>query len=100
MVEDGDSSLDHAFAKVCDILDFEKLKHQEEAIRQVVEMKCDVYVNLQTGYRKSVVLQALPTVFASVDKCENFLSFTDHLNLGFATLDGEEYWQAKLTNPM
>ena len=33
MVEDGDSSLDLSFAKVCDIFDFEKLKrHQEEAI--------------------------------------------------------------------
>ena len=25
MVEDGDSTLDHTFAKVCDIFDFEKL---------------------------------------------------------------------------
>ncbi|CAH3161221.1 unnamed protein product, partial [Porites lobata] len=50
---------------------FEKLsKHQEEAIRQVVELKVDVYVNLPTGYGKSVVFQALPTVFASLDKCE------------------------------
>ena len=31
MVEDGESSLDHAFVKVCDIFSFEKLnKHQEE----------------------------------------------------------------------
>ena len=47
MAEDGESSLDHAFVKVCDIFGFEKLnKHQEEAIRQVVELKVDVYVNL------------------------------------------------------
>ena len=71
MAEDGESSLDHAFAKVCDIFGFEKLnKHQEEAIQQIVEMKRDVYVNLPTGYGKSVVFQALPTVFASVDKYE------------------------------
>ena len=71
MAEDGDSSLEHAFAKVCDIFGFEKLnKHQEEAIQQVVEMKSDVYGNLPSGYEKPVVLQALPTVFASVDKCE------------------------------
>ncbi|XP_068747499.1 ATP-dependent DNA helicase Q5-like isoform X2 [Montipora capricornis] len=71
MAEDGESSLDHAFVKVCDIFGFEKLnKHQEEAIRQVVELKVDVYVNLPTGYGKSVVFQALPTVFASVNKCE------------------------------
>ena len=62
MAEDGESSLDHAFVKVCDIFGFEKLKkHQEEAIRQVVELKVDVYVNLPTGYGKSVVFQALPT---------------------------------------
>ena len=33
-------------------------------------------------------------------RLEIFLSFKDHLNLGLATLDGEECWQAKLTNPM
>ena len=70
MAEGGESSLDHAFAKVCDIFGFEKLnKHQaEEAIQQIVEMKSDVYVNSPTGYGKSVVFQALPTVFASVDR--------------------------------
>ena len=71
MAEDGESSLDHAFVKVCDIFGFEKLKkHQEEAIRQVVELKVDVHVNLPTGYGKSVLFQALPTVFASIDRCE------------------------------
>ena len=44
---------------------FDKLtKHQEKAIQQIVEMKSDVYVNLPTGYGKSVVFQALLTVFA------------------------------------
>ena len=58
MAEDGESSLDHAFAKVCDIFGFEKLnKHQEEAIQQIVEMKRDVYVNLPTGYGKSAVFK-------------------------------------------
>ena len=33
-------------------------------------MKGDVYVNLPTGYGKSVVFQALPMVFALVDRCE------------------------------
>ena len=71
MAEDGEILLDHTFVKVCDIFGFEKLnKHQDEAIRQVVELKVDVSVNLPTGYGKSVVFQALPTVFASVDKCE------------------------------
>ena len=33
-------------------------------------MKSDVYVNLPTGYGKSVVSQALCMVFASVDRYE------------------------------
>ena len=71
MAEDGESSPEHAFAKVCDIFGFEKLnKHQEEAIQRIVEMKSDVYVNLPTGYGKSVVFQALRAVFASVDRYE------------------------------
>ena len=62
MAEDGESSLDHAFVKVCDIFGFVKLnKYQEEAIRQVVELKVDVYVNLPTGCGKSVVFQASVT---------------------------------------
>ena len=36
----------------------------------MVEIKVTRYVNLQTDYGKSVVFHALPTVFASVDKCE------------------------------
>ena len=43
IVEDGESWLDDAFGKKCDIFGFEKLnKHQE--------MKSDGYVNLPTGY--------------------------------------------------
>ena len=39
---------------------FERLnKHQEEALRLVVESKSDVFVNLPTGLGNSVVFQAL-----------------------------------------
>ena len=39
---------------------FERLnKHQEEALRLVVESKSDVFVNLPTGFGKSVIFQAL-----------------------------------------
>ena len=69
LTEDRESSLDHSFSKVCSIFGFEKLnKHQEEALQQIVEMKSDVYVNLPTGYGKSVVFQALRTVFALEDR--------------------------------
>ena len=39
---------------------FERLnKHQEEALRLVVESKSDVFVNLPTGFGKSVIFQVL-----------------------------------------
>ena len=45
-----------AFRKVCDVFGFGSLnKHQEEALRFV-------FVNLPTGFGKSVVFQALPIV--------------------------------------
>ena len=68
----GQFTTDHAFFKVCDVFDFEPLnKHQEKAIRQVVESKTDVCVNLPTGYGSLLCSKLLiPTVFASVDKCE------------------------------
>ena len=47
---------------------FERLnKHQEEALRLVVESKSDVFVNLPTGFGKSVVFQALSIVNSYVE---------------------------------
>ena len=44
---------------------FERLnKHQEEALRLVVESKSDVFVNLPTGLGNSVVFQALSGALA------------------------------------
>ena len=37
--------------------------HQKTAISAVTEMKKDVFVNLPTGYGKSLIYQALPTAF-------------------------------------
>ena len=39
-------------------------KHQEEALRLVVESKSDVFVNLPTGLGNSVVFQALSGALA------------------------------------
>ena len=44
-----------ALRKVWDVFGFDSLKHQEEALRFV-------FVNLPTGFGKSVVFQALPIV--------------------------------------
>ena len=46
--------------KEWEVFGFERLnKHQEEALRLVVESKNDVFVNLPTGFGKSVIFQAL-----------------------------------------
>ena len=54
--------------KELDVFGFERLnKHQEEALRLVVESKSDVFVNLPTGFGKSVVFQALSIVNSYVE---------------------------------
>ena len=57
-----------ALRNVCEVFGFESLnKHQEEALRFVIESKSDVFVNLPTGFGKSVVFQALPVVYSYVE---------------------------------
>ena len=55
------------FKKVCEVFKFDSLnKHQEEALRFVFESKSDVFVNLLTGFGKSVVFRALHIVYSCV----------------------------------
>ena len=57
--------MEHAFAKVCEVFGIESLnKHQEDAIKYVVEEKKDVFVNLPTGFGKSLIYQELPLVYS------------------------------------
>ena len=57
-----------ASRKVCEVFGFESVnKHQEEALRFVIESKSDVFVNLPTGFGKSVVFQVLPVIHSYVE---------------------------------
>ena len=58
-------TVENAFAKVCEVFGIESLnKHQEDAIKYVVKEKKDVFVNLPTGFGKSLIYQALPLVYS------------------------------------
>ena len=54
--------------RVGEVFGFERLnKHQEKALRPVVESKSDVFVKIPTGFGKSVVFQALTFVYSHVE---------------------------------
>ncbi|KAK3735066.1 hypothetical protein QZH41_010785 [Actinostola sp. cb2023] len=56
------------FAKVCDIFGIASLNsHQKTAITQMVTEKKDMFINLPAGFGKSLIYQALPTVFDEVE---------------------------------
>ena len=61
-------NLDAAFSLVCDVFGFKTLnEHQRSALKFVIEKKQDVFVNLPTGFGKSVVFQALPLVYTCLE---------------------------------
>ena len=58
------ASIDEVFSLVASKFKFFSLNmHQKTAISAVTEKKTDVFVNLPTGYGKSLIYHALPTVF-------------------------------------
>jgi len=58
------ASLDEVFSLVASKFKMSCLNtHQKTAISPVIEKKKDVFVNLPTGFGKSLIYQALPTVF-------------------------------------
>ena len=55
------------FVNVCEKFGIRALNdYQQEAITQFVNKKTDLFINLPTGYGKSLVYQALPLVFDTV----------------------------------
>jgi len=58
------ASIDEAFclaAKEFKIKEFNE--HQKLAVRKFIEEEKDIFVNLPTGYGKSLIFQALPLIF-------------------------------------
>ena len=50
--------------RVCETFKIMELNaHQREAIAYFVDKKKDVFINLPTGFGKSLIYQALPLVF-------------------------------------
>ena len=68
MADDVESCVELAFRKVCERFGIQKLnQQQEEAIRCIALENKDVFVNLPTGFGKSMIFQGLPEVFASLE---------------------------------
>ena len=58
-----DDNVKSAFARVCQVFRIETLsRHQEHALNYIAIKKKDLFVNLPTGYGKSLIFQALPIV--------------------------------------
>ena len=58
------ADISEAFKRVCETFKLSKLSpHQQDAIMQIVEKNTDVFINLPTGFGKSLIYQALPLTF-------------------------------------
>ena len=61
-------NVDAAFGKVCGVFGFSTLnEYQKNALKFVIEKKKDVFVNLPTGFGKSVIFQSFPLLYACVE---------------------------------
>ena len=61
------ADLNAVFGHVCKMFGMRELNaYQREAIVQFVQKKTDVFINLPTGYGKSLIYQALPFVYDSI----------------------------------
>ena len=68
------ADISKAFDRVCEKFGITELnKYQKEAILQIVQRKTDVFINLLTGFGKSLIYQALPLV------CDTVHGTTGHI---------------------
>ena len=58
------ADISEGFRQVCKVFKIAELNaYQQDAIKHIVEKNTDVFVNLPTGYGKSLIYQALPFIF-------------------------------------
>ncbi len=58
-----------AFSKVCETFGLKNLReYQKQSIINIVEKKSDVFVNLPTGYGKSLIYQSLPQITDTISE--------------------------------
>ena len=89
MTEDVESCLLSAFRKVCERFGTQRLnRQQEEAIRSIVLNKKDVFMNLPTGFGKSMIFQGarrFPVILIFLNICTCKVSFwVDSFNLRYS----------------
>ena len=59
---------DVALGTVCEVFRFEKLnRHHIDASNYVVKEKKDVFVYFPTGFGNSIIFQALPVLYTSLE---------------------------------
>ena len=64
-------TLQHAFNKVCNVSGFESLNmRQEKFIKYIVQGRKDIFVNLPTGFGKSLIYQALLLVYSCLQSTD------------------------------
>ena len=64
-------TLQRAFNKVCNVFGFDSLNtHQEKSIKYIVQERKDSFVNLPTGFGKSLSYRALPLVYSCLQSTD------------------------------
>ena len=71
MADTLEEAFNNAFNQVCNVFGFDSLNtHQEESIKYIVQEKKDIFVNLPTGFGKSLIYHALPLVYSCLQSTD------------------------------
>lgn len=68
------ANFEQALSQVSEIFKIQEFNsHQKAAFRTVINSKCDLLVNLPTGFGKAQIFQALPLVLDLLDKAKDHI---------------------------